>query len=173
MIYFIRHGETVYNRQGRVQGHTDIPLNEKGIRQAELARDESENFDIDLIYVSPLSRARQTAEIINQKHGAKTIVDDRLIELHMGSVQGKTIDECTKEELDNAFIFPEKNNGESLKALCDRVESVYKEIESLNKNVLIVSHGGVYRALYRYLNNIQEYNLDVDTPENAKIIQIK
>jgi broad specificity phosphatase PhoE len=173
MIYFIRHGETAYNRQGRVQGHLDIPLNEKGISQAEKARDDFKNVDIDLIYCSPLQRARETAEIINEFHGVEVVIDERLIELHMGSVQGKTIDECSAEELEVAFENPEKNGGESLKDLCERVVAVYEEVEKLNKNVLIVAHGAVYRALYRYLNNIEGYALDVDTPPNATIIELK
>jgi probable phosphoglycerate mutase len=173
MIYFIRHGETAYNREGRVQGHLDIPLNEKGIFQAEKARDEFKDVEIDLIYCSPLKRARSTAEIINKFHNVEIVIDDRLIELHMGSVQGKTINECSAEELAVAFENPEKNGGESLKELCERVVAVYEEVEALNKNVLIVAHGAVYRALYRYLNNIEGYALDTDTPPNATIIELK
>ena len=103
----------------------------------------------------------------------EVVIDERLIELHMGSVQGKTIDECSAEELEVAFENPEKNGGESLKDLCERVVAVYEEVEKLNKNVLIVAHGAVYRALYRYLNNIEGYALDVDTPPNATIIELK
>ena len=83
MIYFIRHGETAYNREGRVQGHLDIPLNEKGIFQAEKASDEFKDVEIDLIYCSPLKRARSTAEIINKFHNVEIVIDDRLIELNM------------------------------------------------------------------------------------------
>lgn len=173
MIYFIRHGETAYNREGRVQGHLDIPLNEKGIKQAELARDESRDLKIDLIYSSPLLRARKTAEIINEKHNVKIVFDDRLKELHMGTVQGKTISDCSKDEIEYAFTNPEKNNGETLEHLCDRVELVMREIEALNKDVLIVSHGGVYKAVYKYLNNIKICDIDIDTPANAKIIELK
>ena len=173
MNYFIRHGETEYNRQGRVQGHLDIPLNEKGMSQAEKAREICKDKEIDVIYCSPLQRAFKTAEIINEYHNVEIVIDERLIELHMGSVQGKTIDDCTKEELDYAFEKPEKNGGESLKHLFERVIAVYEEIKDLNKNVLIVSHGGVYRALYKYINDIAGYDLDIDTPENASVIELK
>ena len=173
MIYFIRHGETEYNREGRVQGHLDIPLNEKGIKQAEEARDEFKDNSIDLIYCSPLERARRTAEIINEFHGVEIVIDDRLIELMMGSVQGKTIKECTPEEIAVAFDNPEKNGGESLPDFFKRVGEVYQDIENLNKNVLIVSHGGVYRALYKLINNIEGYDLDIDTPKNATVIELK
>ena len=173
MIYFIRHGETAYNREGRVQGHLDIPLNEKGLKQAAEAREVCKDKQINVIYCSPLQRALETAKIVNEYHGVQIVIDDRLIELHMGSVQGKTIKECTEQELKYAFEKPEKNGGESLPDLFKRVGDVYKDVESLNKNVLIVSHGGVYRALYKLINNIEGYDLDIDTPQNAAVIEIK
>ena len=173
MIYFIRHGETEYNREGRVQGHLDIPLNEKGLRQAAEAREVCKDKKIDVIYCSPLERAMLTAQIINEVHGVEVVIDDRLIELHMGSVQGKTIKDCTEQEIKYAFDYPEKNGGESLPDFFKRVGEAYKDIESLNKNVLIVSHGGVYRALYKLINNIEGYDLDIDTPKNATVIELK
>lgn len=173
MIYYIRHGETDFNKVGRVQGYLDIPLSKEGILQAQKARDDSENLEIDLIYCSTLLRARQTAEIINEKHGVKIVFDDRLKELNMGSIQGKTEKEFSDFEKENAFVSPEKLGGESLKELCVRVESVLKEIESLNKNVLIVAHGGVYKAVYRYINNIESFDVGHKTLKNATIIELK
>ncbi|MBE5756091.1 MAG: histidine phosphatase family protein [Clostridiales bacterium] len=173
MIYFVRHGETEYNRQGRVQGHLDIPLNAKGISQAEQAREVCKDKAIDLIYCSPLQRAKKTAEIINEYHNVEVVVDKRLIELYSGSVQGKTIKECTEEELKYAFNKPEKNNGESLPDFFKRVKESYDDILALNKNVLIVSHGGVYRALYKIANNIDGFDLEIETPKNAEVIEIK
>lgn len=173
MIYYIRHGETDFNTQGRNQGQLDIPLNDTGILQAQKARDDSEILKFDVIYCSSLARAKQTAEIINEKHGVPIVFDDRLREIYMGSVQGKTKSEFTEFELENYLFNLEKIGGESLKDFCDRVESVLKEIEGLNKNVLIVAHGAVYKAVYRYLNNIETYEIDLQPIKNATIIELK
>jgi broad specificity phosphatase PhoE len=66
MIYFVRHGETEYNVLNLMQGHMDIPLNENGINQAKIAREELKDLKIDEIYSSPLIRAYKTAEIIKK-----------------------------------------------------------------------------------------------------------
>ena len=89
MIYFIRHGETEYNRDFRFQGHLDNPLSDVGINQAKTACENSKNYKFDKIYCSPLIRARQTADIINSYHNLEIIEDDRLKEIYMGSLQGR------------------------------------------------------------------------------------
>lgn len=173
MIYYIRHGETDYNIEFKLQGHLDIPLNENGIRQAERARDELQDLKIDIIYSSPLSRARQTAEIINEKHGSKLVFDDRIKEVFGGPLQGECMKKWSKEKLDRVHVNPESFGAESIAHLCMRVEEFFKEIENSDKNILIVSHGGVYRALYRYLNKIEEYDFDMEKLENATAIKLK
>ena len=82
MIYFIRHGETDYNKDKRFQGHLNIPLNQKGIVQAKIALDCSKSLRIDKIYCSPLKRAVETAKIINSFHNAQIIKDDRIKEIN-------------------------------------------------------------------------------------------
>ena len=173
MIYFIRHGETDYNKEHRLQGHLDIPLNEKGIAQAEKARDELANFHFDIIYSSPLKRAKKTAEIINEKHGVEIIVDERIKEVFCGNVQGKSLKDWTEEMHQELHNFPERFGAEGIVKLCSRVEDFYKEIENSEKDILIVAHGGVYRALYRYLNNLDWQNFHFKGIENAKAVRIK
>ena len=67
----------------------------------------------------------------------------------------------------------EKVGAETITHFCERVESFFKEIENSNKDILIVAHGGVYRAIYRYLNNINGFNFEFKGLKNASIIKIK
>ena len=173
MIYFIRHGETDYNKAHRYQGQLDIPLNEVGISQAQKARDEELGIRFDVIYSSPLSRAKKTAEIINEKHKAKFVLDDRLKEIYGGTSQGECLDNWSDDEVKELYENPKKFGAESSAELCRRVESFYKEIEDSDKNILIVSHGGVYRAIYRYLNNVDGYHFEMAGTKNAIFRKLK
>ena len=173
MIYFIRHGETDYNKQHRYQGHLDIPLNENGIMQAENARDELAGFVFDEIYSSPLSRARKTAEIINEKQGAELVFDDRLKEIYGGTSQGQCLDKWSEDEVKELHENPKKFGAESSQELCLRVEEFFKEIEDSDKNILIVAHGGVYRAIYRYINQLKEYHFELKGIKNATAVFLK
>ena len=91
MIYLTRHGQTDWNVQKKVMGRCDVPLNEKGLEQAEETRKKLLDEDIDLIICSPLIRARKTAEVINKGRNIKIIYDDRLIERDFGEFEGKEI----------------------------------------------------------------------------------
>ena len=173
MIYFIRHGETEYNKDARFQGHLDIPLSEIGINQAKQALENSKEYKFDKIYCSPLSRARQTAEIINSHHNVNIIEDDRLKEIYMGSLQGRFFKDLTEEEQKLAFTEPDHFGGESHEMFCSRVVSFFKEIENTSENILIVSHGGIYRALYKYLNNLDNLEFNLRPLPNAEIVVLK
>ena len=173
MIYFIRHGETDYNKQRRLQGHLDIPLNATGISQAEKARDELANIQFDVIYSSPLSRARKTAEIINEKQNASLVFDDRIKEIHGGKLEGECLNDWTEEMHRRFHEMPEIYFAESTAHLCERVEEFFKEIENEDKNILIVSHGGVYRAIYRYINKISDFDYELKSLKNAEFCRFK
>ena len=173
MIYFIRHGETDYNKEVRFQGHLDIPLNETGISQANEALENSKAIQFDVIYHSPLLRAKETAEIINSFHNAKLISDDRLKEIFMGTLQGRKFSELSEEEQRLSFTNPEHFGGESHDEFCARIISFYNEISNTDKNILIVSHGGVYRALYKHINNLTDLQFSMKPLPNASLILIK
>ena len=87
-----RHGQTDWNAEGRLQGHQDIPLNSLGIEQAEILRNELADKHFDLIFSSPLSRAYQTAQIINSRHNLDIVCDDRIKELYLGKLEGESKD---------------------------------------------------------------------------------
>ena len=90
-IGFVRHGVTAWNKEGRAQGSSDIPLDEEGIQMAEHVAKRLENEHWDVIYSSHLIRAKKTAEIIaERKPDVEFFVDDRLRELGGGQVEGTT-----------------------------------------------------------------------------------
>lgn len=171
MIYFVRHGETDYNKEGRAQGHADIPLNETGLAQAREVADKLKNVDIDVIYSSPLKRARVTADTINKYHGVEVIEDDRLKELNVGNRQGVVLKDCPEEMLADFFKDPKKYGAESYEELCARVESIYKTLENDSRNILIVSHGGVYRAITRYILGLDSVHSDkIHSLKNCQVV---
>ena len=173
MIYFIRHGETDYNKKRLFQGHLDIPLNETGLAQAQQALENSKSIRFDIIYTSPLLRAKKTAEIINQYHQAKLIADDRLKEIYMGRLQGICAQTLSEKEQELSFSTPEYFDGESLAEFYSRVTSFFKEIEHSNKNILIVAHHGIYTAIHKYLNNIEGFDFRVNKIKNAELLILK
>lgn len=97
-ILVIRHGQTNWNVKNRIQGRTDTNLNQKGIEQAYEVSKNLEDKKIDLIISSPLKRTRQTAEVINNKRNIPMIIDNRLIEISYGEMEGKLANEIKNRE---------------------------------------------------------------------------
>jgi broad specificity phosphatase PhoE len=92
-FYFLRHGQTTWNVEGRFQGHTDIPLNDIGLSQAQDAATILARCPVDLIVASPLIRARTTAEIVAAHLGKPLLMDDALKERHFGAFEGLVVNE--------------------------------------------------------------------------------
>ena len=156
-LILVRHGETDWNREGRLQGGQDIPLNDLGRRQAAEAAERLRTLAPDfatLDYIgSPMHRARETMDILRATldlaPGAYHL-DDRLKELTFGAWEGFTWRDIRKAEREQAqlrerdkwsFVPP---GGESYAMLAERVRPV---LEELPGETVIVSHGGVARAL--------------------------
>lgn len=87
-LYVMRHGQTDWNILEKVQGCTDVELNENGIKQAQDTKQKIEQYDIDLILCSPLKRTRKTAEIINQDTKIPVIYEEKLLERNFGKIEG-------------------------------------------------------------------------------------
>ncbi len=162
-FYIIRHGQTNWNKEGRIQGKTDIELNEKGIEQAKEARKILENYPIDMIVASPLKRARKTAEIINEVKNVPIIFKEELEERGFGDFEGKIRKEIHDEILDseilaNYSVNKEYKGIETIHDLCDRVWDLIDKLkeEYQDKNILLVTHGGVTRAISGYFNGPNE-----------------
>lgn len=150
-ICLIRHGETDWNAVGRIQGRTDIPLNEKGIWQAELCRDFfKESTEWDAIITSTLKRARRTAEIINESMGLPFVEMAEFVERGFGEVEGMTIEERVNMYPDGKY--PNQEDDESL---VNRIMSGLNKIQQVypNKKVLLVAHGAVINSILEQISN--------------------
>ncbi len=146
-LLFVRHGETDWNRDGRLQGHADPPLNDAGREQArELAR-RLAGVDLDAVYTSDLRRAAETAEIVTEGRDLRPTPDPGLREIDVGSWSG-----LTREEIEARYPGMHEHDGESRKAHLDRVLHTVERIaaEHRGERILIVSHGGSLRALHRH-----------------------
>lgn len=156
-IYIVRHGETDWNRKGIIQGSTDIELNETGIDQAKETKHLLAKVKFDHIYCSPLMRAKQTANIINEEHQVEIIYDDRLRERGFGKYEGVSV-----KELDFSSFWDMGNNEtpyqeESTIDFFNRVHNLLDHILMLDyENVLIVAHGGVSLPVYSYFNHLEK-----------------
>lgn len=137
-IIFVRHGQTNLNNPKRMQGISDLELNDNGIEQANNIRKVIENKNIDIIIVSPLKRAIQTAKIINVNMQKEVIIDERIIEMNFGNLEGKVY----SEDYWN-FDFDYKSiNGENISDFQKRIYGFIEDIRNKykEKNVLIVAH---------------------------------
>lgn len=157
-IYSTRHGQTDYNANHRILGITDVELNEIGVQQAEkLAEDIKQLGDVDIIISSPMKRAFNTASKVAEVNRLEIVTDERLREWDYGYFEGMNFD-TTPDFAVNKREFGVKmgDNGESLLQLAHRVYSVLDDIIKMyhDKNVLIVSHGGICRIIETYFNNL-------------------
>ena len=157
-IIAIRHGETTWNVDGRLQGHLDIPLNDIGLWQAGQAAQALSEEDIAAIYSSDLQRAYVTAQAVAKVTGKPLHADAGLRERCFGEFQGKTFKdiEATHPEAAQKWrqrdpSFALGSTGESLITLRDRIASTVDKIASQHEGeqIVIVAHGGVLDVLYR------------------------
>jgi broad specificity phosphatase PhoE len=159
-LILIRHGETLWNKEGRIQGISDIELSEAGIEQARRLALSLKDSDIGTIHASPLKRAYRTAEIINSFHQKKIEVHPQLTEMDQGDFEGLTFKElmaCEKEFLHRWIADPASvrmPRGESLAELQTRAwQPIEKMIES-SQNALVVAHNFTIAAILCRLRNI-------------------
>jgi broad specificity phosphatase PhoE len=143
-IFFVRHGETEWNRKELLQGTTDVPLSETGMLQAKETAKKLKGNEFDAVYVSPLQRALQTAEILLGKKGG-IVIEQRLRERHFGKFEGEAMHTYNRHIENNPEFNPEQaETREEVKA---RVSDFFNDcIRSGKKRILVVAHGGVFSA---------------------------
>ncbi|WP_144678952.1 histidine phosphatase family protein [Bacillus altitudinis] len=143
-ICLVRHGETDWNATKRIQGRTDIPLNDTGKWQAEQTGLYLKDAHWDVVISSPLSRAKETAHLILQHVHAPLVIMDDFIERDFGDAEGMSFEERQK-------LFPNKQypNMEPLSALQDRMLEGIEKVRATypDQRVLIVAHGAAIHAL--------------------------
>jgi broad specificity phosphatase PhoE len=148
----LRHGQTDWNINFLLQGVTDIPMNQTGIEQVKLAAQAIRAEDWDVVLTSPLSRARQTAEIIANQHGYTEIIEQELlIERSFGEAEGLSHEQW-RAKYSNLDVIP---GGESRTQLAERSKLLLETIsqELAGKRVLAISHGALIRALIAIASN--------------------
>ncbi len=159
----VRHGETDWNVERRLQGHTDIDLNKRGLAQAEQMANALKRIDLefDVLYTSDLQRAAKTAQAIERLFKASAIVSAALRERHLGVLQGITTADAPKVAPDlwkshlSRNIMEDLQGGESIQQFANRIQAALEQIriEHLGKTILLVSHGGALDMMYRIASN--------------------
>lgn len=162
-LYIIRHGETIWNAEGKLQGRADIELNEKGREAAGRLGLQLEEVPFDCIYSSPLIRAYETACLIRGHRNIPIIRDDRLREISFGRKEGIHYSEWLDEKSPYHYFFtePEKytkpEEGESFEEVCVRTREFIQEVIEPQyqkmQRVMIVAHGALNKGLMCYLES--------------------
>lgn len=174
-LYVIRHGHTDLNEKGYYNGQFDEDINEHGINDAMKAREKIKDLDIDVIYCSPLIRTKHTCEIINCNN-IPVVYDDRLKERTLGYLDGKNFEyeDYSASKYRNYNFRYNIDGAEEMPEFFERVKSFLDELKEKesDKNVLIVTHGGVMRAIYYIFNPIPEDgDLSSYFVENCEIVE--
>jgi probable phosphoglycerate mutase len=157
-ICLVRHGETEWNAEGRVQGQTDIPLSAVGLAQAQAAAEELCRHDFSAVYSSDLMRVRQTAEPTARRLALPLQLDPALRERHYGIFERLLYTEVRSRYPEHYARFQRKDpdydfeTGESLRTFYERSLNVVKAIVARHpgEQVLVFTHGGVLEMVYRF-----------------------
>jgi broad specificity phosphatase PhoE len=155
-LLLVRHGETDWNAEGRLQGHTDRPLNPYGREQAKALAERLDGDGIGAVYASDLSRARETAEIVGERLGLTVVIDPDLREKNWGNWEGLIGSE--RDLID--FV------GETTEAHSERIIRAVKRIAERHpdERVLVVTHGGSVRRI-----QVAVYGMALPVVDNCSV----
>jgi probable phosphoglycerate mutase len=172
-LVLVRHGETDWNRTGRIQGHTDIALNAAGRRQATQAAEALRDCGLDAIVSSDLLRARETAAAIAEACGLPLAIDNSLRERCFGAHEGRTYAQVLAANPAEAQRWQQRDpdfeppGGESLRRFHARAVAAARRLAAAHRGqqLALVAHGGVLDALYRAAMGLppeapRQWNLD-------------
>lgn len=181
MLYIMRHGTTDWNVEKRMQGRTDIPLNEEGRALAREAKEKYSDAHFDICFCSPLVRARETAELFLEGRDIDIVIDDRLVEMSFGIYEG--VDSPAKipgSPIRTFFKEPENytgvEGGETFEELFERTgEFLEEKVEPLlseGKDVLIVGHGAMNSAIISRIKGFERKDFWTVGIENCKLLKL-
>jgi broad specificity phosphatase PhoE len=177
IVYLVRHGETEWNHDGRIQGKTDVPLNVRGRRQAEALASRLADVPLEHIYTSDLSRARVTAELIaaGQPHEVPVVALPALRECDYGLWEGLTRPEAARRfpldwsEWQKRGGSGRPTGGEDIVTLAERTGSFFDEAAGEGKQILISAHRGSLRAILCHALGIEQVFRDRFSIANCSI----
>lgn len=181
MLYIMRHGKTDWNALHKLQGRTDIPLNEEGREMARAAGERYREVHFDICYCSPLKRARETAQIFLEGRNVPILYDDRLQEMSFGIYEGLEnsfkIPECPINKLfSDPAHYKAVGGGESLEELYARtgefLEQVVEPELAAGKSVLIVGHGAMNSSIVCQVRKIPLADFWSAGIENCKLMRL-
>ena len=174
----MRHGETDWNKEKKMQGRTDIELNETGRKQAIKSQEEFKKLNIDLIISSPLKRAIETAKIVSKGSNVPIIYKEELKERSYGNLEGKCYKNKDIYGNHKTYSLIENTNFENIETVKDLCKRVWKALDEIkekysDKNILLVSHGGTSKAIKAYFDGIPKDKILKETNlKNAEIIEL-
>ena len=152
-IYLVRHGQCDSNLNN-IYNYRDEDLNQNGIEQAKNLKEKIKNINYDIVYSSPLLRAKHTAEIININN-KRIVIDDRLREREPGNLEGQSMEVTDRDEYWNFYTNIKYGTEERIPELLDRVKEFLDDLKRQEYNsVLIVAHSGVSKAFSAYFEGI-------------------
>jgi broad specificity phosphatase PhoE len=159
-FYFLRHGETHFNREGRFQGRLDVPLNELGISQARNAARILATESLSRIVCSPANRVIQTASIVAESSGIPLDVEPDLMEFFVGSFEGKRVDTLRRDHgigpHDSILTILPDDADDWEQFVVTVTAAVTRRLDQhAGESVLIAAHGLVFRALTQALTGTQ------------------
>ncbi len=154
ILYLMRHSETDWNTKHLFQGRTDIPLNENGRKIAKWTKEGLKDVEFDVAFCSPLSRAKETAQIVLEGRDITLIEDERIIEMEFGGYEGTRVDQ-SDEKIRTFFLHPEsyvnEKGEESFEEVVERADAFMQELINHPKyqdsTILVVTHGATIRGL--------------------------
>lgn len=173
-ILLTRHGRTNWNDEHKVQGAADISLNETGLKQAEIVREKLKDTKIDYIISSPLSRAKQTAEIIRGDRNIPLFCDSRIAERDFGEYEGFKSSDFDFDKFWDYDTNATYELAENIKDFFDRIYQFLDEIteQYKDKTVLVVAHAGVSIPAQLYLFNEQRNSKSRTRLKNCEVLEI-
>lgn len=181
-LYIVRHGQTLWNQGKRLQGSTDISLNDNGRDLAIKTGQALADTTIDVIYASPLKRAYETASLIRGDRNIEIITDDRIKELSFGHFEGESFSELLKDDsltfkyfFKKPHLYQAADDGETLEHLIERagqfMSEVIEPLEQKCERVMIVAHGALNKAIMSYIKKHSvEYFWSGGLQENCNVI---
>ena len=179
-IYFVRHGETIWNKEKKIQGQSDIPLNEYGKELGYITADALKDIPFDIVYSSPLIRAKETAEILVKNRNLKIYEDHRLIEMSFGEGEGESLPEIHAHPemnlhnfIHNPGEYTPPAGGETFEELYARCKTFIEEyilpVEQKYNCMLIVGHGALIRGMIHYINHRPSKDFWIITHKNCSV----
>ena len=176
-LFLVRHGQTAWNVEGRAQGHTDIPLDEEGMRQARIVGEVFAGVPLRRVISSDLRRSLNTAAPIASAAGAQLVSDSRLRERGFGGMEGRPFTELHQSapsvESSTFLTYRPPGGGESFQDVWDRLASFVDELAVIEGDTAVVSHGGTTAILLAKLLRGTVFTSRAFRFGNAAIVELE